>query len=272
MHGGGLTVLPEVTGVVACDNVGAGGISEYVGVAIRESGLARSEIYVTTKYSTYSPPPLGPRDALKQSLSSLGLAFADLYLIHHPVNIDIRKTWGEFEQAKKDGLVKSIGVSNFTLPQLKSLALSPKTTLLPAVNQIELHPYNYAQHKELIEWSRKMGIVIEAYSSLSSITKYPGGPVDAPVAAAAQRLGITPTQVLLLWVRAKGAVIVTTTSNPKRLEEYLAAGDLPPLPDADVAAIDAAGALGPPNRAAQRSKILAVLLGGFLGFGLFSLK
>ncbi|KAJ7685796.1 NADP-dependent oxidoreductase domain-containing protein [Mycena polygramma] len=215
---------------------------EFVGKVIHESGLPRSDLYITTKYGRGDV-----QEAIQNSLSNLGLKYVDLYLIHQPRFVpDVDAVWKELESIKKDGLAKSIGVSNFTLEDLQSLVQN--ALVWPTVNQIEFHPYNYAENKALLEWSSKHGIVTEAYSSLSSITKFPGGPVDAPVAAAAERLGITPTQVLLSWVRAKGAVIVTTTSNKDRLEEYLAVGDLPPLSDADIAAIEEAGAKGPPSQ------------------------
>ncbi|KAF5308974.1 hypothetical protein D9758_018486 [Tetrapyrgos nigripes] len=102
--------------------------------------------------------------------------------------------------------------------------------------------------KPIINYCQENGIVVEAYSSLAPITTYPGGPVDIPITAAALRLGITPTQVIFLWVRAKGAVIVTTTSSKERMKEYLAVNDLPPtsLTHEEIAAIDHAGANGPP--------------------------
>nr|GAT42332.1 predicted protein [Mycena chlorophos] len=195
----------------------------YVGNAIQQSALARSDFYITTKYSR---PNLSVDESIRNSLSQLGLKFVDLlYLIHQPtLSKDIVGTWVELEGVKKAGLAKSIGVSNFPL-----------------------HPYNYAQQKPTVDWCQARGIVVEAYGGLSSLTKYPGGPVDTPVAAAARKLGISPTQVLMGWLRAKGVVIVTTTSNKGRLEEYLASGDLPPLPPSDVAAIDEAGAKGPPG-------------------------
>ncbi|KAJ7286501.1 NADP-dependent oxidoreductase domain-containing protein [Mycena rebaudengoi] len=212
-----------------------------VGQAIRESGLARSELYVTTKYAIGSV-----QQEIRKSLSNLGLKQVDLYLIHSPVRLpNVEGVWAEFETIKKEGLSKSIGVSNFNLELLQRLVKT--AVVVPAVNQIEFHPYNYAQNKSLLEWSNQQGIVTEAYSGLSSITKYPGGPVDVPVAAAAKRLGITETQVLLSWVRAKGVVIVTTSGNKQHLEEYIAVADLPPLTDAEIAAIDEAGAKGPPS-------------------------
>ncbi|KAJ7268170.1 NADP-dependent oxidoreductase domain-containing protein [Mycena haematopus] len=224
---------------------------EFVGTAIRESGLARSDLYVTTK----SHGPGGEMHKnIENSLSKLGLEYVDLYLIHNPRFFrDIDAVWKEFEQIQKDGLAKSIGVSNFTLEPLQSLVRN--ALVVPAVNQIEFHPYNWAENKALVEWSTKQGIVTAGYSSLSSITHYPGGPVDAPVAAAAARLNISATQVLLSWARAKGVVIVTTTSNRGRLEEYLAVGDLPPLSDAEVVAIDEAGAKGPPSAWLSSTKV-----------------
>jgi len=95
--------------------------------------------------------------------------------------------------------------------------------------------------------SAEYNILIEAYSCLAPITRYPGGPVDKPVLAAAKRLGATPAQVILAWVRSKGAAIVTTSSNKKHLEEYLGVSELPPLTEDEIADIDEAGANGPPN-------------------------
>ncbi|KAJ7080077.1 NADP-dependent oxidoreductase domain-containing protein [Mycena crocata] len=238
-----------------------------VGTVIHESGLARSDLYITTKYG-----PGEVQEAIRKSLSNLGLKYVDLYLIHQPAILpDIEGTWKEFENIKKDGLAKSIGVSNFTLEQLQKLVKS--ALVWPAVNQIEFHPYNYAKQKALVEWSAQNGIVTEAYSSLSSITKFPGGPVDAPVAAAAARLGISSTQVLLSWVRAKGVVIVTTTSSKERLEEYLAVADLPPLSEAEIAAIEEAGAKGPPSFLrygitvrGRRVNVKTAIVAGFLLF------
>jgi len=151
---------------------------------------------------------------------------------------------GQFERFKREGLTKSIGVSNFTVEDLQKLLKIAH--IKPAVNQIQLHPYNYAESTPLLEYHSKHGIVTEAYGSLASITTFPGGPVDAPVEKVSKRLGITPTQVIFLWVKAKGAVIVTTSSSKQHVEQYFSTGDLPPLTEEEVAAIDAAGAKGPP--------------------------
>ncbi|KAK7028829.1 hypothetical protein VNI00_014842 [Paramarasmius palmivorus] len=223
---------------------------EYVGRAIKESALSRKELYVTTKffYSKELNHPLPVPEAVKQSLNKLGLEYIDLYLIHNPKftpDQDLEGTWKEFEKLKADGLAKSIGVSNTGLEQLQNLVKT--ATIKPAVNQIELHPYNFHEQKAVIEYCAKHNIAIEAYSSLIPITRYPGGPVDAPIAAAAKRIGASPTQVIFLWAIAKGAIIVTTSSTKAHLEEYLATADLPSLTEEEIAAIDAAGAKGPPS-------------------------
>ncbi|KAH9847943.1 Aldo/keto reductase [Lenzites betulinus] len=213
-----------------------------VGRAIRDSALDRSDLYITTKWSGLTSIPA----AIEHSLNQLGVKQVDLYLIHNPMAIkDLETDWQEFEKIQETGLSKSIGVSNFDLPLLQKLVKIAKVK--PAANQILFHPYNYAQNKGLLEFSAKHGIVTEAYSSLQPITKYPGGPVDKPVEAAAQRLKATPTQVLLAWVRSKGVVIVTTSSTKAHLQEYLAVADLPDLTEEEIAAIDEAGAKGPPT-------------------------
>jgi len=186
-------------------------------------------------------------DILQESLDKLQLKYLDLYLIHTPLSIvngDYEGPWRRFEEAREKGLVRSIGVSNFTIEDLDKLAKVARVK--PAVNQINLHPYNYSSNIKLLEYHRQHGIVTEAYGSLAPITTFPGGPVDAALDKPAQRLRISRAQVIFLWLRAKGIVIVTTSSKKERLEEYIQAGDLPPLTLEEVAAIDVAGADGPP--------------------------
>nr|GAT47485.1 aldo-keto reductase [Mycena chlorophos] len=223
--------------------------NEYeAGVAIRDSGLPRDQLFITTKYSGVDGK--GIKQSVKESLANLGISYLDLYLIHHPrlAVPDIPTAWKEMEDIQAAGLVKSIGVSNFEVSDLKTLIASAKVK--PAANQILLHPYVYARQKPILDFAKEHGIVIEAYSALIPITSQPGGPVDVPVKAITTRLGVTDDQVLLAWTKAKGAVVVTTSSKKERLLGYLNAGDLD-LTDADIAAIDAAGALGPPSKLAS---------------------
>ncbi|KAL6302004.1 Aldo/keto reductase [Sparassis latifolia] len=229
------------TGFSHIDAAQAYGNQDSVGAAIHESGLSRSELFITSKWSRDTTPI---SEALQESLTQLGVKQLDLYLIHQPAIVkNVEEAWGTFEKLKEDGLVKSIGVSNYELDDLQKLIKVAKVK--PAVNQIYFHPYNYTENKALLDYCTSQGIVVEAYSSLAPITRYPGGPVDKPVAAAAKRLGVTPTQVILAWVKAKGLTIVTTSSSKEHLEEYLAVGDLPPLTEEEIAAIDEAGANAP---------------------------
>ncbi|EJU02254.1 oxidoreductase [Dacryopinax primogenitus] len=227
-----------------------------VGAALKETGLKRSDVWVTTKWSGVAATR--PAQAIKQSLDKLGLEYVDLYLIHSPrlVRPNIFQGWSEMVDILKKGQSKSIGVSNFLISDLQELESSPIT---PAVNQILLHPYVYAQTKPLIEYCAQKGIVIEAYSPLVPLTQYPGGPVDKPVYAIAERLGVAPEQVLLAWIKSKGAVILTTSSKKERLERYQAVADID-LTDEDIEAIELAGAKGP-GLARFRKYVKPVVLG-----------
>jgi len=171
------------------------------GIAIRESGLARHEIFITTKYSGLNG--LDIPTSINNSLKNLGVSYVDLYLIHHPrlAVPDIPTVWREMEEIKVKGLVKSIGVSNFGVQDLEILLSSAK--ILPAANQILLHPYVYAQQVPILEYAAKHQIVIEAYSALTPITSQPGGPLDGPLNSIVTRLNATADQVLLAWVKAK---------------------------------------------------------------------
>ncbi|KAG9125924.1 hypothetical protein FRC07_005579 [Ceratobasidium sp. 392] len=204
--------------------------------------LRREEIWVTTKYGSQG----NAEAALDVSLKKLGLSYVDLYLIHWPQFApDILRTWAELEQAQEHGKAKSIGVSNFSVEQLKLII--EKGKVVPAVNQIPFHPYNYHKQVELLEFANKHGIRIESYSGLTPITKLPGGKLDRVLARIAKSLGpkVTPAQVIMSWIRAKGVVIVTTTSRKERIQEYLGVFNLPHLSKDDVAAIDEAGKYPP---------------------------
>jgi len=212
-----------------------------VGAALKETGLKRSEIWLTTKWSGVAGTR--PAQAMKQSLEKLGLSYVDLYLIHSPrlVRPEILQGWEEMQDIHKQGLAKSIGVSNFLISDLQELE---SAAITPAVNQILLHPYVYKQTKPLLDYCAQKGIVIEAYSPLIPLTAYPGGPVDKPVYAIAKRLDVAPEQVLLAWIKAKGAIILTTSSKKERLERYQGVADID-LTDDDITAIENAGSKGP---------------------------
>jgi len=233
---------------------------------LKESGLSRSDIFVTTKYSGTNG--LDIPTSIKNSVNSLGVSYVDLYLVHSPrlAVPDIPTCWAQMEKVKADGLAKSIGISNFGVQDMEILLASAKVK--PAVNQILLHPYVYQQQKPILDYAAKNGIVIEAYSALIPITHSPGGPLEKPLSELSAKFGATPEQVLLAWTKAKGAVVVTTSSKKTRLQGYLAAGDID-LSSEDIAAIDAAGALGE-KKANARNVIKRVVVGAIACAAIFS--
>lgn len=136
------------------------GNEESVGAAIRASGLGREEIYITTKL--WNSDHGNPERALETSLSKLKLDFVDLYLIHYPVP-ERRRSWRVLEKLKQQGKTHSIGVSNFTIRHMTELIA--ETDTVPAINQVEFHPYLY--QRELLEFCVDRGIVVEASSPLT---------------------------------------------------------------------------------------------------------
>jgi len=170
------------------------------------------------------------------------------------------------EKVKEAGLAKSIGISNFNVDQMQTLLESAK--IKPAANQILFHPYVFEQQKPILDFATENGIVIEAYSLLIPLTKLPGGALDKPLTTIGKRLNATPDQVLMAWAKAKGVVVVTTSSKESRLKGYLAAGDLELTSD-DIEAIDTAGAAGARHLTAKtmlrRAAGLALLGAAALG-------
>jgi len=212
---------------------------QYVGEALRKSNINREDLYVTTKFGIGDV-----RSAFEASLRNLGLDYVDLYLIHHPKAVAgrLESVWRTMEQIKEEGLAKSIGVSNFKVPELKKLLSFAKVK--PALNQVPFHPYNWKQSKELLEFANEHKIVLGAFSSLTPITQMPGGPLDAVLDKLAKRLNATPDQIIFSWVHSKGVVIVTTSTKKSRLEEYLGFIKLRPLTEEEIAEIEDAGTKG----------------------------
>ncbi len=136
------------------------GNEESVGAAIRTSGIPRENIFVTTKL--WNSDHGNPERALDTSLRKLKLDYVDLYLIHYPVR-ERRQSWRALEALRAKDKARSIGVSNFTIRHLTELLADTK--IVPAVNQVELHPYLY--QRDLIDFCAAKGIVIEAYSPLT---------------------------------------------------------------------------------------------------------
>ncbi|KZT32396.1 Aldo/keto reductase, partial [Sistotremastrum suecicum HHB10207 ss-3] len=195
---------------------------EEAGAALRETGVDRSKVYITTKYSGVG----SIRDAIRTSLAKLGVSHVDLYLLHSPRASlpDITTAWREMERILDQGLAKSIGVSNYTPVEFDILFKTAR--VVPAVNQILFHPYVYEKSIPTLEYCKEKGIVIEAYSPLSPITRQPGGSLDKPLAAIAKAHNAEPNQILLAWAKAKGTVVITSSRQKERLQGYLDAGEI----------------------------------------------
>ncbi|MEO6599873.1 MAG: aldo/keto reductase [Polyangiaceae bacterium] len=187
------------------------GNEHQVGQAIRESGIPRAELFVTTKLWNQDQGYEAALRAFESSVKRLGLEYVDLYLIHWPVAELRLESWRALEQLYGDKRARSIGVSNFLVPHLKELAQAAK--VLPAVNQIELTPF--LQRRETTALCRELGIALSAYSPLTR-----GERLNHPsVLEIAARLQRTPAQVLLRWNVQKGAIVLPKSVNPARIVE-----------------------------------------------------
>jgi 2,5-diketo-D-gluconate reductase A len=186
-----------------------------VGEAIRSSGLDRSEVYVTSKLNNSFHRPDVARRAFGETLSALGFDYVDLFLIHWPLPTlydgDYASTWRTLEEFRADGRARSIGVSNFQVDHLRRLAA--ETDAMPAVNQIELHPY--LLNEEVRSYGESQGIRTEAWSPIAK-----GQVLDDPaIAEIAVRLGRTPAQVVLRWHIQRGSIVFPKSTTPGRISE-----------------------------------------------------
>jgi 2,5-diketo-D-gluconate reductase A len=188
---------------------------EGVGEAIASSGLPREEVFVTTKLANSDHGYDSVLKAFEESLSKLQLDYVDLYLIHWPmpgVNKYV-ETWRAFEKLQADGLARSIGVSNFLVPQLERLFA--ETDVPPSVNQIEIHPA--LQQQELRHFCLDHGIVPEAYSPLAQ-----GEVLREPaIQELAAKHRKTPAQVILRWHIQEGNIVIPKSVTPARIRENI---------------------------------------------------
>lgn len=212
------------------------------GRGIRQSGVAREEVFVATKLWNTDHGHAPARAAFEASLERLGLDYVDLYLIHWPVpkvNAYV-PAWETLIQLRDEGLARSIGVCNFNINHLQTLL--DQTGVLPVVNQIELHPG--FQQDALRKYHSERGIVTEAWSPLGQ-----GQSLQEPVITElARKHGRSAAQVILRWHLQLGNMVIPKSANPQRLEENLQVFDFS-LDDDDMAAIarldQVDGRLGP---------------------------
>jgi 2,5-diketo-D-gluconate reductase A len=204
-----------------------------VGEAIRSSGLDRDDVFVTSKLSNAAHRPDDARRAFDDTLTALGVDSIDLFLIHWPLPTaydgDFVSTWRTLEELKADGRARSIGVSNFQVAHLERLAAETET--VPAVNQIELHPYFL--NEEVRAYGERQGIATEAWSPIAQ-----GNVLDDPVIAGiAERVDRTPAQIVLRWHVQRGTIVFPKSTTPSRIRENFELFDFELAPQ-DVEKID----------------------------------
>ena len=204
-----------------------------VGRAVRQSGLARDDIQITSKLPGRHHAYDDAIRSVEESLQRLQVDYLDLHLIHWP-NPSVGKylqAWQALIDLRERGLIRSIGVSNFTQAHLGRII--DETGVVPAVNQIELHPRFPQEHMRAVD--ADLGIITQAWSPMGKAR----APLDEPaVLDAAQRLGVTPGQVILRWHIQIGSLPIPKSANPQRQRENFDVFDFV-LTDAEVAAISA---------------------------------
>ena len=206
-----------------------------VGQGIKNSGVDRKDIFITSKLWNSKHDPKDVEAALDKSLKDLGVEYVDLYLMHWPVafasgdrwfpldndgvfklsKVHFNETWKAMEALLKTGKTRAIGVSNFNIRRLKDLLSIAE--VVPAVNQVEAHPY--LQQPDLLQFCNEKGILIEAYSPLgNNVTGEPKTVDDAEVHAVGKSLDMDPGQVLVSWGVQRGTIVLPKSVTEKRIK------------------------------------------------------
>tara|TARA_B100001179_G_scaffold226164_1_gene206858 strand:+ start:64 stop:900 length:837 start_codon:yes stop_codon:yes gene_type:complete len=200
-----------------------------VGRAVNDSGLPREDLFITTKLWNQHQGYEEAIEACEKSLNRLNCDYIDLYLIHWPLREKRNHSWKAFIELRDKGLCKSIGVSNFTIEHLAEI--EAKFGILPAVNQVEFHPYHY--QKELLDYCNSKNIIIEAYSPLVHAKR-----MDEPkLGAISEELGKTPAQILIRWSIQRGMVVLPKSVNKSRIIENFSVFDFD-IPDSMMKKLD----------------------------------
>jgi 2,5-diketo-D-gluconate reductase A len=208
------------------DTAQAYGNEESVGQALRESGIPREQVFITTKFY---PRRRDPAAEAERSLRRLGVDQVDLYIIHWPQG-GPTWAWPGMEQARERGYARSIGVSNFDISELEQVIAAG--TVAPVLDQVQFSPFEH--RRGLLEACDRAGVVLEAYSPLGT-GRHLGDPT---VARIAESHGRTPAQVLLRWCVQRDIPVLPKSTHRDRIEENAQIFDFS-LSDEDLAALDA---------------------------------
>jgi methylglyoxal/glyoxal reductase len=182
-----------------------------IGNAVRQSGIERSDIFITTKVHNLDQGFDNTLKAFDASLKQLNCDYIDLYLVHWPMKETRKATWQALERLYTEGSVRAIGVANYLVPFLKEL--ETYSTIIPAVNQVEFSPYLYL--KDVKNYCEKRAIRLQAYTPLVRGQKM----TDPKLVALAQKYGKTPAQIILRWALQHGVSTIPKSANLKRIQE-----------------------------------------------------
>jgi 2,5-diketo-D-gluconate reductase A len=221
------------------DSAQAYGNEESVGKALRDSGVPREDVFLTTKFY---PGSRDPEAEAEQSLRRLGVEQIDLYLIHWPRG-GPTWAWTGMERAHERGLARSIGVSNFDAGELDAVLAAGSVP--PVVDQVQFSAFKY--RRALLEASTQRDVVLEAYSPLTTGRNLG----DRRLAGLAERVGRTPAQVLLRWAVQRDIPVIPKSRRRERIEENAQIFDFT-LSDADMQLLDALDETGGTDRALER--------------------
>jgi 2,5-diketo-D-gluconate reductase A len=221
------------------DTAQAYGNEESVGQGLRESGVPRDEVFITTKFY---PAREDAAAEAEQSLRRLGVDQVDLYIVHWPQG-GPTWAWPGMERARELGYARSIGVSNFDVGELAEVMAA--ASVAPVVDQIQFSPFKY--RRKLLDACRQQDVVLEAYSPLGTGRNLS----DKTVKRIAQRVGRTPAQVLLRWCLQHDLPVIPKSTHRERIEENSQIFDFA-LSDEDMAELDALDETGGTDRALER--------------------
>ena len=221
------------------DTAQAYGNEESVGRALRDSGVPRGEVFITTKFYPGRKDPVAEAE---QSLRRLGVDQVDLYIVHWPRGGPLR-AWPGMERARELGLARSVGVSNFGARELHEVIAAG--TIPPAVNQVQFSALQY--RRALLDSGRRQNVALEAYSPLGTGRHLS----NATVNRVAQRVGRTPAQVLLRWCLQHDVPVIPKSTHRERIAENAQIFDFT-LPDEDMAGLDALDQTNGTDRALER--------------------
>ncbi|HEV2061010.1 MAG TPA: aldo/keto reductase [Solirubrobacteraceae bacterium] len=220
------------------DTAQAYGNEESVGRALRDSGVPREDVFITTKFY---PRRKDPAAEVRRSLQRLGVDFVDLYIIHWPEG-GSTWAWEGMQRAHERGHARSIGVSNYSVAELDELLAVADSP--PTVNQVQFSPFEY--RRRLLDACEERQVAVEAYSPLGT-GRHLG---DRTVGEIAARLGRTPAQVLVRWCLQRNLVVLPKSTHQERIDENAQVFDFT-LSDEDMAALDALDRTAETDRARE---------------------